>query len=721
MSLNKVLNRPMFRKEALRKGVLKTINANVGIMVGQPITPPSTPAVVPGQGVYSRVNTQRFGPPKPTRMQNLARNPIVRFGKSIFNIPAAGGYIAGDKVGQALGIGELGRIPFGLAGSYAATKALPGLAALPAATSAALMAGPAYLTIAGAKERERIAKMSPEERAAHTAKVREFGSEGYLNDEQFNQQFGKFVPKGPKEFETKKSAAPKDGPGSGRDFFQNRAKELKAEGDELLQNANADDVASLADIQSKSLGNIGPVPPGEEGVTPTVTEKENVPTDTEKGKGKDDLSDAITGVDNKDFKTPDGEDITNNLIGRAREISKELRAGQSSQAKLVFLANLASGLMSGTTSRRGIGGAMEVFGRALGPAVNNYATLKLKENELENNFMQSALEIASDEMDRKNQVYESPEGTPGVVQILQNGRAVNLTALRLKDGTVRAAIPGASENGRNVYTTLTPGSYVRFASSDKLAKPQVDLLRELDAKYRAYALGQKTIRIIEDFKAEGKTGAGPIGRFNLFKQRFGSAFKDVLGRDVYDDMESAQRRLEKEKNKAISDLMVSEDLSREKAEELLQSQLGGAADQSKIMKLIKDATGEEDKQKLSQLAINETVMVYALANSLKSKDRLTEKDIKMAKQLVNIFPLLRGQDDVIRDLRSVNNTILGDIDSLQSNWTNSLLGETATINLYRRQYGFAEATDNNLPPELADIYQGQTDKDIAGKIILTPN
>ena len=43
------------------------------------------------------------------------------------------------------------------------------------------------------------------------------------------------------------------------------------------------------------------------------------------------------------------------------------------------------------------------------------------------------------------------------------------------------------------------------------------------------------------------------------------------------------------------------------------------------MKLIKDATGEEDKQKLSQLAINETVMVYALANSLKSKDRLTEK------------------------------------------------------------------------------------------------
>ncbi len=698
----------MFRKEALRKGVLKTINANTGIMVGQPTTGAPVPAIRK----------------PPTFMERMSVSGPARMGRNLIRtgvqIPGVLGYYAGDKVAQGLGIeSPVGRTAFGLGGGIAATRALPALAGIgimPSLVGLGAIAGVQNRVKAGIELRKKINAMSPAERKAFEIEQRNSAFD-YMNvsDEEL---FGKFVPKGPKEFETKKSAAPKTGPGSGRDFFQNRAKELKAEGDELLQNANADDVASLADIQSKSLGNIGPVPPGEEGVTPTVTEKETVPTDTEKGKGKDDLSDDITGVDNKEFKTPDGEDITNNLIGRAREITKEMRAGQSSQAKLVLLANLASGLMSGTTSRRGIGGAIEVFGRALGPAVNNYATLKLKENELENNFMQSALEIASDEIDRKNQVYESPEGTPGVVQILQNGRAVNLTALRLKDGTVRAAIPGASENGRNVYTTLTPGSYVRFASSDKLAKPQVDLLRELDAKYRAYALGQKTIRIIEDFKAEGKTGAGPIGRFNLFKQRFGSAFKDVLGRDVYDDMESAQRRLEKEKNKAISDLMVSEDLSREKAEELLQSQLGGAADQSKIMKLIKDATGEEDKQKLSQLAINETVMVYALANSLKSKDRLTEKDIKMAKQLVNIFPLLRGQDDVIRDLRSVNNTILGDIDSLQSNWTNSLLGETATINLYRRQYGFAEATDNNLPPELADIYQGKTDKDLAGSITL---
>ncbi len=45
MSLNKVLNRPLFRKEALRQGVLKTINANVGIMVGSPYAAAPVPAI----------------------------------------------------------------------------------------------------------------------------------------------------------------------------------------------------------------------------------------------------------------------------------------------------------------------------------------------------------------------------------------------------------------------------------------------------------------------------------------------------------------------------------------------------------------------------------------------------------------------------------------------------------------------------------------------------
>ena len=41
--MNKVLNRPLFRKEALRKGAIKPIHAQTGIMVGQPINNPNQP------------------------------------------------------------------------------------------------------------------------------------------------------------------------------------------------------------------------------------------------------------------------------------------------------------------------------------------------------------------------------------------------------------------------------------------------------------------------------------------------------------------------------------------------------------------------------------------------------------------------------------------------------------------------------------------------------
>jgi hypothetical protein len=53
MSLNKVLNRPLFRKEALRQGVLKVIKARTGRSIG-PYRPP-VPMVVPQTGIGTTV------------------------------------------------------------------------------------------------------------------------------------------------------------------------------------------------------------------------------------------------------------------------------------------------------------------------------------------------------------------------------------------------------------------------------------------------------------------------------------------------------------------------------------------------------------------------------------------------------------------------------------------------------------------------------------------
>ena len=102
--MNKVLNRPMFKQEALKKGHLEPIRAQTGIMVGQPYSPPGVPAVVPGQGTFSPVNLERFGPPKPTGLQNFARSRPVRFVSSLANIPAYLGYEGTGVVADAMGM-----------------------------------------------------------------------------------------------------------------------------------------------------------------------------------------------------------------------------------------------------------------------------------------------------------------------------------------------------------------------------------------------------------------------------------------------------------------------------------------------------------------------------------------------------------------------------------------------------------------------------------------
>ena len=128
MSLNKVLNRPMFRKEALKKGVLKTINANTGVMVGAPYGSAPVPAIRK----------------PPTFMERMKVSSPVRMGKNlvkgIANIPAIGGYYAGEKVAEGLGIQDpVGQMAFGLGGSYAGVRALPALAGIGMLPSAVLV------------------------------------------------------------------------------------------------------------------------------------------------------------------------------------------------------------------------------------------------------------------------------------------------------------------------------------------------------------------------------------------------------------------------------------------------------------------------------------------------------------------------------------------------------------------------------------------------------
>ena len=696
----------MFRKEALRKGVLKTINANTGVMVGQPYTSPPVPAIRKPPTAF-----ERFKVSGPVR-------GIKSLGRQTVNPAILGGYYAGDKVAQGLGIeSPVGRMGFGLGGSYAAARMLPAVAGLGTLPSLAIL-GTAYggkkLYDAGVKERARINAMSPAERKAFEIEQRNAATD-YMNvsDEEL---FGKFVPKAPEEFETKKSAAaPKEGPGSGRPSMRVKSKELKAEGDPLLQDnvADSNDIANLDSIQENAL-NIDStgMPPGPPGSTDDVlvakAKIEDQLTDEEKKKIKEDKQTPPSGPGL--VKQGDGSVIDDVVISRARQLYDKLNKGQGSQANLIFLANLASGLMTGTTAKAGIGGAMEVFGQALGPAVNNYAIAKMKENELERNSMETYLGYALEELKLFNEAAQGEpfDGDKGIIQFVdQSGVTRNVKGRESKDGTMEVATGRLDNNGRMIYVPVGSegvegyGSPVQFFDKKTVDANTQKVGETLSNRYKTYKIANDVLDILNT----QPTAGGPRGTIDLYVNRFGGALSDVFGRSnpTKSDAEALYNNLKIK--------IETNDTYTEKEKKLLLNKLDFGNVYKDAEKRIKERTGKIDSDTLEKLAVAETTLVYALANSFKDQDRLTQRDVQAAEKLVNLFTLTRGSEATRSSIKAIAEELESDILRYENDYKR-LGGLEITLNTMRTQNKFRPQEGTSLSTNIMQKYDAMSSEDL---------
>lgn len=655
----------MFRREALKKGHLQPIKARVGRSIG-PNRPP-VPMVIPqaGQGVtvgpaYNRGLALRAQPTFAERMTSRAR----ALGRGIFNIPAIGGFYAGDKVAQAMGVDDpLGRTAAGLGGSYLATRAMPTLAGIGMLPSAVVL-GTAYglknRYDAGVKEYNRIKNMTPEEREAHRQKSMQFGM-SYLDDDQFNEQFGSFTPK-LDEIVKKDSSQKKLKRGVKRGQTEKNV-DVATQPDNTTEigKSNVIDTSKIAENAMPSAEQFQ-----RQDILPEDPDKVELAnldeqTDKKEEKGKGDGGDAA----NKD--TIDANSPFQAQLNLARQIAKEMRQGKTSNANLIFLSNLASGLLTGTTKRGGIGGALEVFGAALGPAVNNMVMVKMKEDEIEQNLLGRALEFSTDFLKAQNQAFEMPDTKSiGVIQYTNEaGRIVNVPGRVLNDGTKQRAIGEADANGLYKYVTVDPN--LNFIANEDMNKETLDIAKSIAGKYAAVNLINRSLGIIQS----GGAQAGVTGAIGLYGGRLSEALGDVLsfakiGGDSKAELKAAGQAMFNIEQKKVANALVKagEFENSNDALKYLNSRAGLGNFQKNYNDSIRNAKKRlKDGSTLDyeRLAINETVLVYKLANSLKAKDRLTQKDIEMAKGLVKVFPLLRGELNVMASLTATAETILDDI------------------------------------------------------------
>ena len=162
----------------------------------------------------------------------------------------------------------------------------------------------------------------------------------------------------------------------------------------------------------------------------------------------------------------------------------------------------------------------------------------------------------------------------------------------------------------------------------------------------------------------GDADAGVVGLFGLYSGRLTDAIGDIFDYGKETNVEAGRTEFNIEKRKAAVRLVNSGEFKDiTEAERYLNKQLGANFDSlyKKNLRDIKKRIKDDSKLDYERLAINETVLVYRLANSLKSKDRLTQKDIQMAKELVKVFPAFRGEASVISSLIAVSETIMDDI------------------------------------------------------------
>lgn len=704
----------MFRKEALRKGVLKTINANTGIMVGQPYTGAPVPALRK----------------PPTFMERMSVSGPVRGAKNLVKggvqIPGVLGYYAGDKVAQGLGIEDpVGRTAFGLGGGYAATRALPALAGigfLPSTIGLAGIYGLKNRVDAGVELRKKINAMSPEERKAFEIENRNkafsYMGEGVSDAD----LFGKFKPKPIEEKVAEDRKIVEGRPGSGRPSFNNKSKQLKAEGDPLLQDnvANSEDIADLDAVQENAVNidstGMPPGPPGSTDTLPTKVvdkdmpeaEKKNIETENKK-QGDNEI--ALGG--------PSDDVEFNKTIALAKRYQEEVFKGEGSQAKLVFLANLASGLLTGTTRNSGIGGALEVFGQALGPAVNNYATIKLKEGELRARNREASLNAAVDHMKfvNENAVEESPDRTGGIIQIRgADGRLRNYKGYTLKDGTKQIAA-GIGPDGREMFVPVSQGApiadsngqligqYENFLEQNSVDKRLFDIQDVLGNRYNALSVTRDVLRTLNQMDESGEqVKAGAALSIDQFTRRLSGVAKEVLGFEVsglsLDALEQKVAELQADEYAAIDRDPDLSDEGKEAAKKNLDSK-----------NLIKEAKARLNKRGMlsglsreeqEKLAVQEVTLTYALANTFKDQDRLTQRDVNAAKEIVNIFSLGRSSKDVKASIQAIGRQLESDIRRQESLYTVAGGLETTLKDLRRLKNFEVFEGEGGVASQLAD-------------------
>jgi hypothetical protein len=366
----------------------------------------------------------------------------------------------------------------------------------------------------------------------------------------------------------------------------------------------------------------------------------------------------VATLDNDERKRKSGEDIIKKASTDAKlgdsaasrfqkfyeQYDKEI--GGSREISDLIMYKLATGLLTGTTTKSGFAGFADVLGKAGGDVLDTAILLASKEKDRKASLFEAFMK--SEKANESNAITAERYTTIIPDPNAFNGVRVEERA-KFKNGLDAKAV---ASNEIDPVTGINLPVWIQAEYNPNAIETKKDpkLLDERRAALNSVASSYRMADAIA--KADPGTIGAP-GSIKLFKEKIIGSVAGILENEITPP----------KYNKDI-DLFVNNEILGQgvrKADGTFISAKDAIAEKEKMINdIVEKKTKSKffqrpSKNELEKLVRNtryETNFAYAYANSLKAEDRLTEKNLEDAKRVSKIFGL-ESPDKIIEQFKQL--------------------------------------------------------------------
>jgi len=311
--------------------------------------------------------------------------------------------------------------------------------------------------------------------------------------------------------------------------------------------------------------------------------------------------------------------------------------GDSDEISDLLLAKLATGLITGTTTKTGLEGFLDVAGKSGGEVIDASIQIALKEKDRKANLFEAFLknEKANESnaitTERFTRVIPDPNAFGGI-------RVEQLA--KFKNGLDAKAV---MSDQIDPVTGLNLPVWIQAEYEPNAIEVRAEpkILDEGRSRLNSLAESYKMASLIS--KADKGT-LGAAGSVKAFKEKILGSFSDILENEVTPSSYKGNF------DEYLNDKILGQGI-RMKDGTILSAADAIAQKEKLISELVKERSsskffGRPSKNELEKIVRNARIEVnfaYAYANSLKGDDRLTERNIDDAKQISKVLGFESGE------------------------------------------------------------------------------